>query len=293
ILTPNAVADYEDVVWRFLKESDELKEDEVDDVIEMEVEENLEDALGRVVNGVVELIGVDPPSDEQMGEALRVARGYQPDTKKQLNQAEKKETQKGVEEKKKVAEPNGASKKAKVVAPRYYGLLPEIDIREVMGGILNSNVVVPDDARELWEHLKQHSRLPQVPHITIVHSKTRVDEEDVWVACEKLTQGPQPLFQFKIGHLVWNDRVMALTVEDLSIMANGGDGDGEKPGHVFLQSLRPKIQDRLHITIGTREASIPPVEAKALVENWRAGKGVKSVSIKDVTARGRIKGLVA
>ncbi|KAG8799950.1 hypothetical protein FRC16_004045 [Serendipita sp. 398] len=285
-LVPNEEAEHETVIWKFLNDFEELQEDEVDEVIEMEVEEDMENALGRAVNGIVELLGLEAPSDEKMGEALRVAREYQPDTKKQLRQTEKKENKKGESQ-----EVGPSKKKKKTVQPRYYALLPEIDLREFMGNVLNSDVMMPDSASDLWDHLKGQSRLPSVPHITIVHLKTREGENDAWSACETLIQGPQPLFEFKIGHIVWNDRVMALTVERLSFVVESG---GEGPAHTFLQALSPQIQNRLHITVGTKDPSIPPVEAKDMVEEWRAGReGMQSVAVGDVSVRGRVKGMVA
>jgi hypothetical protein len=85
-----------------------------------------------------------------------------------------------------------------------------------------------------------------------------------------------------------------------------------------LSKLPKDLQLRLHITIGTKEPSIPPVEAMDLVHRWRSsatssstdsdkgkeketegdgsdGKGgkVESIALKGVVAQGRLKGLMS
>lgn len=274
-LTPGNAADYEEVVWRFLKESDELVEGEVDDVIEMQIDEGLEESLERAVAGVVDLLAVEKPSDEKMGEALRIAREYEP-----LRRAEIK--------KKPVEVPQTKKERAKSKAPRYYGLLPEIDLGEVIGAVMRSTTPVPDSARVFWEKLKDTLRYASRPHITIVHSKERENEGKLWDACEEFSAGKPPLFEFSLTHLVWDDRVMALAVEGLRLV---GESGGEEEGEKFLNQLDDTIKTRLHITVGTSEPSVPPVEAKILVEKWRGGAESESLVLDGITAKGRMKGL--
>lgn len=267
-LRPRATAEYEDIVWRFLRDSEELAEHEVDEVIEMEVDESIENSLARAVNGVVELLGVEKPSDEKMGEALRIAQQHRIADKQEIKQV---------------------GKKAKNATPRYYGLLPEIDLMGVIESTMNSNIEVPDSARVFWEHLKRESRIAGRPHVTIVHINEKEKNGDIWAACERLMQDSPPLFELKLGNLVWNNRVMALTVEDLSFVVERG---GEEAAQKLLDVLNEETKARLHITVGTKEPSIPPVEAKALVENYRAGGDVEAVALENMSSRGRIKGLM-
>ena len=273
-LTPNNTLEYEEIVRRFLKESEELAEDEVDDIIEIEVEEGLEESLERAVTGIVDLLGMEKPSIEQMGEALRVAREYQPP---HLAMVKKKQGKERKNEKK------GAK------TPRYYGLLPEMDLSEVMGSILNSITPVPDSARAFWEKLKDALRYTSRPHVTIVHMKERENDSKLWDACEKLTQDKSPLFEISLSHLVWNDDVMAFAVDNLTL---AGETDGEEAGHAFLKSLDDDARKRFHITIGTRDPSIPPVQAKDMIQKWRAGKETAVLALDGLSATGRITGLV-
>jgi tRNA ligase len=273
-LTLSNVPEYEEVVWRFLKESEELGEDEVDDVIEMEIEEGLEESLERAVSGVVDLLGLEKPSDEKMGEALRIAREYEP-------------AKRAVTKRQSAKQSKAEKKKEKT---RYYGLLPELDLSEVLGAIMNSNTPVPDSGRLFWEKLKDTGRYASRPHVTIVHSNTKEDERELWDACDALMQAKPPLFEFSLSHIVWNDRVMALAVDDLKLV---GEGGGEGAGDVFLKTLDDSVKHRLHITVGTKDPSIPPVEAKDMVKDWRAGKATETLALNGITAKGRIKGLIA
>ena len=99
-----------------------------------------------------------------------------------------------------------------------------------------------------------------------------------------------PLFKFNLGHIVWNKRVMAVTVEDIELAGTAGTDSGKE----FISNLPHDVKDRLHITVGTKESNVPAVEAKGLIEDWRKGikqEDVRTVDLKDVVAMGRIKGL--
>ena len=69
---------HEDVLWMFLRQAEPPAEAEADAAVEMELEEGLEDALARAVGGVVEVLGLEKPGAERMGEALAAARAYVP-----------------------------------------------------------------------------------------------------------------------------------------------------------------------------------------------------------------------
>lgn len=274
-LRPDSVTNYEAIVSRFIKEAEELDENEVDDVIEMELEESIEDSLARAVNGVVDVLGLEKPTDEQMGEALRKAIEYQTDVRKAVSGSSKGKEKEG--------------RKEKVVAPRYYGILPEIDLEAVMGQVLSAENT-HEDAKKVWDLLKGKQRIAQRPHITITHMKSKDTELALWNAsAQLLKEGTPPMFSFEFGHLVWNDRVMALTVENLSVK----EGNATEAGDEWLQALGGgPIRARLHVTIGTANPSIPPVEAKQLVEKWKALEPVEVMEIKGIGSQGRLKGLV-
>ena len=274
-LRPDSPAGYEEIVWRFIKEAEELNENEVDDVIEMELEESIEDALARAVNGVVDVLGLEKPTGEQMGEALRKAIEYQNSVKQEIGESPKGKKKEGSKE--------------KAVAPRYYAILPEVDLEAVVGGILSAEGT-SEDAKKIWELLKGKKRFTARPHVTITHMKSKETELALWNAsAQLLKEGTPPMFDLEFGHLVWNDRVMALTVENLSVK----EGSAIEAGNEWLKVLGDgPVKARLHVTVGTANPSIPPVEAKELVEKWRANEPVSVMEIKGIGSQGRLKALV-
>jgi len=274
-LRADTVAKYhEDVIWQFIRDREELANNEVDDIIDMEVEATLESALARAVDGCVQILGYERPSQESIDEAVRVAQEYVPKAKK------------------------ANEKGKKVPEPRYYGILPEIDLLDVVSTRLDEAEDVPVNGRAFWRALVGDGRVTNRPHVTFVHKHNLPGQMELWERCRDihLMSGP-PFFSFNLGHLLWNDRVMALTVEDFSLAAPDDSADAH-PGHegqVFVSQLHEDIRNVLHITVGTADRDIQPVEAKALVEAWRKGErtGIGSLEIEGVSAKGRIKGLTS
>ncbi|KAG5650633.1 hypothetical protein H0H81_011530 [Sphagnurus paluster] len=278
-LRPDEHAGHEEVIWMFLNTREELAESEVDAVLEMEVEETMEQAVRRAVDGCVRILGLDRPSEDKIAEALDAIDAYAPKVKKP-------------DDKKKVKDP-----------ARYYGLLAEVDLEEVIGkrlGMSANASGVEGEAASVWGMLKTGGRVVKRPHVTVVHRNSLPAEQDVWnkAAALQALQQP-PLLRIRLGNLVWNSRVMALTVDSLEVVKEKGvDGeDGFKKGNEFVEWLPEALKQRLHITVATRHSTVPAVEAKSLVEAWRSGKTsdagdqILSISLDDVFATGRIKGL--
>ncbi|KAL4252700.1 tRNA ligase [Abortiporus biennis] len=270
---------YEDVLWQFIKNSEALTDDEVDVLVEMDVEESLDDALKRAVDACVDILGVERPSAEQMGEALAVARGYSP--KKKGN---------------KIAE----DKKKKKAEPRYYALMPELDLNSKLSNIMkiSGNGSVPKEGKTFWESLVGKQRLfDRVPHITIVHSKALDGgNQAVWDRCRDMNDmSSPPLFRFKLDRLLWDDKVMAIAISDLTVASDGKDdpqAEDRVKGLEFLSSLPEDIKGKLHITVGTADQHIPPVEARNLVGRWKEGaRNVGEFAFDDLWVKGRVKGL--
>ncbi|KAH9830093.1 RNA ligase-domain-containing protein [Rhodofomes roseus] len=273
---------HEDVVWQFLKNAEELSDDEVDVSVEMGWEESLEDGLARAVDACVRILGVQKPDQEKFGEALAVARGYRP-----------KATAK-----KPAASEQGKKKEKKEPPPRYYGVLAEVDLESVLKKRFSAEDV-SQSGKAFWERLVKDKRVTPRPHVTIVHSKSLPEQTALWELCRGL-QGPAshpPLFSFRLGHVVWNDRIMAATVVDFAVSLDDVDGEAQKKGLDFVLKLPAELRDRLHITVGTRDKAVAPVEARDLIWEWRqkgsaAVPGVGSVVLKDAWVKGRVKGLV-
>jgi tRNA ligase len=263
---------HEDVVWLFIRTSEDLADNEVDASIEMNIEDDLEQAVKRAVAGCVSILGLRQPSAEEIDEAVRKARDYAPQTKK--------------------SDDKKAKKRDEQPMPRYFGLLPEVDLLDVVGKRMEGAEAsdVPEDGKAFWNTLVAENRVSGRPHVTIVHQNSLPGDIELWERCSKLhSMALPPFFTFTLGHLVWNKRIMAVTVDDFEL---GDSPDGGQEGSEYVSKLSEEVRKALHITVG-RKDEVLAVEAKALVEEWRSGKrsGIGFLNLEGVTARGRIKGL--
>ena len=257
----------------FINNTQELTPSEIDNVAEMEPGELLEDSA---VEGCVVVIGLEMPSDERIQEGLDcdVVRGYAP-TVKRLDRDN----------------PKGKKK----LDVRYYGLLPEVDLEVLLDRALanehNSN-------KDFWMQLKTNHRVTKRPHVTIVHKNTIDTERDLWNRCaalHEMSTAIPPLFKGTLSNLLWDGRVMAITVEDFDVVEVEGSS-GSNEGRGFVSNLPDDIRSRLHITVGTKSGDVKPVEAKTMVQKWRRGKEqdkIKSFKLVGLVVYGRIKGLMA
>ncbi|EGN92568.1 hypothetical protein SERLA73DRAFT_99105 [Serpula lacrymans var. lacrymans S7.3] len=268
---------HEDAIWQFLKGYEELSDNEMDVTIEMNVEETPEQAIRRAVDGCVDILGLERPSEEKISEAAQLAMGYVPRSKKPDDKKKKKKS-----------DDDDAT-------PRYFGLLAEVDLVQSIGEKLREADDVPESGKALWEQLVSDKRVAGRPHVTIVHRNTLPAEYELWERCSALHRTPAPpLFKFNLGHLVWNERVMAITVDDLEVDTDAlGHTDDGQEGHEFVSKLPEEVRGRMHITVGTRDANVLPIEGKSIVEAWRKnrGDGVESMELEGIHAKGRIKGL--
>jgi tRNA ligase len=154
------------------------------------------------------------------------------------------------------------------------------------------------------DRLVDTGRIISKPHVTIVHEKTVADEvaikeaefhsrsdlmsrehgpaESMWKACVALEKLPTPtLFDFDATGLCWNDRVMTLIVGNLrphqsadkSETLGRSQADADAASRVE-EALCKTLVNVLHVTVGTGDETIPPYEARGLVEAWRAGTEV-------------------
>jgi len=272
---------HEDVLWQFLRNTESLNDGEADKTIEMDISEDLEQTLARAIDGVVRVLGLPRPELERVGVALAKARAYKPTLTgtKQAKQAAAKAPPK----------------------PRYFGLLPEIDLVDALDAQISRHQEQGMPLRDFWDALKapkgSHGRITRSPHVTIVHSKEQkqldLAPESVmlWERCTTLhALASPPMFRARLGHVVANERIMAVTVEDLCV--DDPEEDAGQEGAAFVSQLDHELRERLHITIGTKDVSVPAVEARELVRSFKKGeKGMESVPLEGVYVKGRIKGI--
>lgn len=262
---------HEEVIWQFIEQREELEEGEVDAVIEMDIDEDLEHALDRAVDGCVRILGLEKPDQEKVALALATARGYEPTRKKEDKKGEK-------------------VKEKQIKQPRYYGLVPEVDLLELLNPVFSPGGDADvADGNKFFTDLKKNHRITKQPHITIVHSKSLDSEwaRSLWERCSELRLSSTPsAFRFNLGSVVWNDRVMAITVNEIMPV-----DDDDEAGRTFMDQLPQEVREKLHITVGTANKDIMAFEARGLVEEWREGKRTKSLKLTNIPAEGRIRGL--
>jgi tRNA ligase len=112
----------------------------------------------------------------------------------------------------------------------------------------------------------------------------------LWEHCTALST--PLLFCAQLGHVVADEHMMAMMIEELC-MGNPEEDKGRE-GAAFVSMLNSGICKQLHITVGTRDASMPPFEAGALVESFQnSEKGMESIRLEDMYVNRRIKGLLS
>jgi len=265
---------HEDVIRKFIRESQELSLAEVDAIIEMQFDETLEGNVKHAVNGIVRELGLPMPDEPRIQEGIDKVKEYTV-----------------AEEAKRVLEAEGA--KTRTRPPRYYGFLPELlDFGALLDPVFQS-VEADADGASFWNHLKKARHLTSQPHVTIVHMKELPDSQALWDRCEELI-GHDVYFRLSLTHVIWNDRVMALAVD---VAPEEEQGDPDLLAAQYVSSLTALERQRLHVTVGTRDGGVLPVEAKALVKRWREGKEDeerRTLKLGDVMAvKARIVGLVS
>jgi tRNA ligase len=257
---------HEEILWQFITGTDELLSDEVDDQIVLDLTANLEDGVRKAAEGCARILGLPKPTRHDIEEALDVISGYTVTTKKPTR-----------------------TKDGKSPTPRYFGLLPEVNLEKLIDEVLKSQPNLPEDCKILWAEMKAQGRVTKRPHVTITHQKYAGSEKELWDQCLALRHlDNPPNFKFKLGQIMWNERVMAVTVEDLEVDHDAAAGDGQDLAETLLSKI-PKA--RLHITVGTRTAEIPAVEAMTMVQARRGNDREPSVILEGIQLKGSLRGL--
>jgi tRNA ligase len=300
---------YGEIIWSFINSTEALRQGEVDAVVEMEVEEDLEAAVRCAVAGCVDVLGVEMPSEERIGKALEVVRAYAPAMTGEVVERDKPGN---VNKKRSPSAGVDVVVGGKNFTPRYYALQLEIDLEDMLEEKLSLLGSDSDaDANEAnvqavlaWEKLKAAGRVSKCPHITIVHQSSMPKGAGLWNLCAALHALEEPpLFKMMLGTLVWNERVLAMTVERLEVVPEE-DEDGEWRGKVprlareLLEMVEEEVGTWLHVTVGTMQQNIPAVEARDLVEAFRrvgapeSGGSEGHVSLDGIVVHGRVRGLL-
>ncbi|WVF68898.1 hypothetical protein IAT40_003671 [Kwoniella sp. CBS 6097] len=301
---PTVDAEHEAVVGQFLRNFTSPDPAQFDELIQVKVADMPREALGAIVDGLVDVIGLKRPTDQEIDMALDAAAEYKPAT------------------------PYHAI--GKVGKPiRYFGLAPEIDLAEVVETAL---APLPKDeitssARAFLEHLKERKRVTAKPHVTLSHEKNVQAEKEaqgdgpsaapgpqatLWETCKALAEAKySTLYEYDLTHLVWDKRIMTLALANLrpTTNANIDKKDQVEKGIPELESVLPAdVRKFLHVTVGTRDEEIAPYESRGLMNVLReaidrgeeegqrdevaeGGGEVRWVKVGPIKGEGRVTGM--
>ncbi|ORX37301.1 RNA ligase-domain-containing protein [Kockovaella imperatae] len=236
----NSASEHEAVLAMFLRNWTPPDPDAFRSIIKVEVEDDPRTALLKVIDGLVEAIGLQRPSDEAIDEALNAGESYR------------------------ITGPYKAPQQLLAKPPRYYALAPELNIPSLMSTILTGTRA--SKAKEVYDLVHKAERIVTNPHITICHRDDVANEEasaeetitapmnQLWKQCQMLAEHHQS-YDFHITHLVWDDRVLCLAVT-LSPHT-------DEP--LTNLSLPVSKERQLHITVGTVKEDIRTMESIKLV----------------------------
>lgn len=215
-------------------------------------------------------------------------------------------------------------------------------VEEVLEELRGDDVERKESLEKFWKVLKEETRVTARPHVTVMHKNelkedtgsedgTVVKGEEVqelralWDRCAEVYEmSDAPLYECGMEALVWDGRTMAIAIGDLSVEGSpststsaSASGDLVEPLINFvdenaapsdaqrkvLDSLSEQRKSRFHVTVGTRNNDIKPVEAGWLVRRWReAGEKERTFGVDGQEAwcvklggekvKGTLKGLV-
>jgi tRNA ligase len=147
-----------------------------------------------------------------------------------------------------VKKPDDSKVKNRYYDVRYYCLLPEVDLEELLDRAFANENQSNKDFKDLWTQLKTDHRITNWPCVTIVHKKA--NDKDLWDRCTGLHEmSTPPLFKCTLRNLVWDGYVMANTVEDFDVVeAVEGSPGGSKNNELGLPD---ETRSMLHVSVGT------------------------------------------
>ena len=224
----------------------------------MDIHEDTESAVRRAASGICKIMQLEMPSQEAIREAMKVSQGYVVPSggKRPMTLTGK-----------------AAGREKKKGTPRYFGVTPAEESGWPLTAMVKSTLAGLSDGsgheqlRKLWKAMADSGRVTDQPHITLVHqaslkSATEPDVQSLWDACNDSTEKTH--LKFRLSHLIYNSRIMALVVDSNSIL----ETNPQQPSKI-MKSISSVTCERLHITIGTASRDVKPVEAGELIMKWR------------------------
>ncbi|KAK0333948.1 tRNA ligase [Friedmanniomyces endolithicus] len=246
--------------------------------------ENLETVVNHLYTEFPKLFAnQEKPSEADMDAAIHAAmNNYSVDIKHEINGRNNNQQRNST---------NGQQSNAKQKERKvdYFAVqVPPSRITTVLDAMIRD---APPETAQMYNTLKQQRRLHTDFHVTLVHramSGQQGKPAELWnelsdrhaKAAAPTPERPYPLPEPKLGmcrvrleRLVWDGRVMAFVVR-LAPFEEGGEQFGT-------------VNETAHITVGTADPSIKPVESNALLKRWLL-EGSGESGIMEVAVRGYV-----
>ena len=297
-LRPMETGEHEIILMRFFGQCEAYDpafntdgDGQVHETIEMSIDWDFEQSLRHVVNELVrigDIPGVYAPLDDEYQAAMAKVEAYKPSIVKEMKVE-------GID----VNAKGGGSRKG----ARYYGIAVEVDLPALITDCLGSAAELSPNDRLFFQKLLDSKQIELKPHVTLVHEKELELAEDgsseaaserakaLWEKCQKLSNrmgDSNVTATVTLGPLlVWDGRAASIQVSSVEYAGTNVDS----------QDLPDNDDKHLyHITIGTLNKEIRPIEGRWLLESVQQGQQTsrsgQPISQRDITTRkasGRIR----
>ncbi|CAG8489994.1 2051_t:CDS:2 [Ambispora leptoticha] len=135
--------------------------------------------------------------------------------------------------------------------PRYYGIAVELDVKNYLKNLVNQLGL----DNTIFETLVRNQRIPPEHHVTLIHAaalrKSRSREfQELWEKYRNMVDNDYKLCRVElyVDKIVYNSQIMALVLREID------------PPEITSINKIP------HITVGTINDSVKPVESNQMLE---------------------------
>ncbi|CAN9133491.1 hypothetical protein CUC08_Gglean003791 [Alternaria sp. MG1] len=272
--------------------------------------ENLETIIGKMFETYPALFaGKDMPTDPDMDAAIQWAMNdYTPDFKMDLSN--NKNDKRGNNQNQQNSQQRGANnqqaqpaKPKKAPRMEYFSVrLDTARVNSILDSLFNDKDA---NTARMYKQLKQTRRVQNEFHVTLIHRASAPQNQEYWDKLGKLHDACQKTnssgaWEPELGtcdvlleRVVWDDRIMCFVVR-----LNGSStlqvDDSAAGTTTTEQLLFETVNPMAHVTVGTADQSIKPMESNALLQRWLNGGSGGDTGIGEVSVRGSqvVKGSV-
>lgn len=274
--------------------------------------ENLETIIGKMFETYPALFaGKDMPTDPDMDAAIQWAMNdYTPDFKMDLSKgnSDKRGNSQSFQNGQQRGANNNNNQQSQLAAkpkkaPRMEYFSVRLDTNRI-NSILDSLFNDKDaNTARMYKQLKQTRRVQNEFHVTLIHRASAPQNQEYWDKLSKLHDASQKTnangaWEPELGQcdvlierVVWDDRIMCFVVRlNGSSTLQIDSAAGTTTEELLFSTVNPTA----HVTVGTADQSIKPMESNALLQRWLNGGSGGDTGIGEISVRGNqvIKGSV-